>query len=156
MAGRTERVRLQFKAEHGFPECVRMVRQGPPAWLPPGAPVLGEAVNLLEFLVHHEDVRRAQPGWVPRAVPTDLADAVWGQLRVAGRLMLRRAPVGVLLRRAGTDAEIRAKRGQPEVTVTGDPVEVALYAFNRRAVARVEIRGDDAAVARLAAAQIGP
>jgi len=156
LSARTERVQQQFKAEHPYPECVRLVRQGPPAWLPHGAPVLGDAVNLLEYLVHHEDVRRAQPGWVPRAVPTDLADTVWGHLRLAGRLMLRRAPVGVVLHRAGTEARIRARRGEPAVTVTGDPVEVALYAFNRRTVARVEVRGDRAAVAKLAAADIGP
>jgi uncharacterized protein (TIGR03085 family) len=156
LATRTERVRQQFKAEHSFAECVRLVRQGPPAWLPHGAPMLGEAINLLEYLVHHEDVRRAQPNWRPRAVPTELADAVWGHLRVAGRLMLRRAPVGVILHRAGTEARIRAKRGEPEVTVVGDPIEIALYAYNRRAVARVEVRGQQAAVAKLAAADIGP
>jgi uncharacterized protein (TIGR03085 family) len=156
LAGRTERVQRQFKDEHPYEQCVRMVRQGPPRWLPLGAPVVGEALNLLEFLVHHEDVRRAQPHWVPRAVPTDFADAVWAQLRLASRLMLRRAPVGVTLRRAGTSDEITAKRGEPVVTVSGDPVEVALYAFNRRGVARVEVRGDERARARLAAAEIGP
>jgi uncharacterized protein (TIGR03085 family) len=156
LAGRTERVQREFKAEHPYPECVQLVRQGPPVWLPHGAPVLGEAINLLEYTVHHEDVRRAQPGWVSRAVPTDLADAVWGYLRVAGRLMLRRVPVGVVLHRSGTDARIRAKRGEPTVEVTGDPIEVALYAFNRRSVARVDLHGDETAVARLAAAQIGP
>ena len=155
LAGRTERVQREFKAAHPYQESVRMVRQGPPVWLPHGAPVLGEAINLLEYLVHHEDVRRAQPGWVPRAVPTDLADAVWGHLRVAARLMLRKAPVGVVLHRSGTEARIRAKRGEPVVTVTGDPVELALYAFNRRSVARVDLRGDGTAVARLAAADIG-
>jgi len=156
LSGRTERVQRQFKDEHPYEECIRLVRQGPPRWLPMGAPVLGEAVNLLEFLVHHEDVRRAQPGWVPRAVPTDFADAVWAQLRLASRLMLRRAPVGVVLHRAGRSGEITGKRGEPVVTVSGDPVEVALYAFNRRGVARVEVRGDEGARARLAAAEIGP
>ena len=155
LGSRTERVQRQFKAEHPYEECVRLVRQGPPAWLPMGAPVLSEALNLLEYLVHHEDVRRAQPDWVPRVVPTDLADAVWSRLRVVGRLALRRAPVGVLLRRAGTDDQIRAKRGEPTVTVTSDPVETALYAFNRRSVARVDLHGDPTALTRLATAQIG-
>jgi hypothetical protein len=89
-------------------------------------------------------------------VPTALADVVWSRLRIASRLMLRRVPIGVLLRRAGTDEEIRARRGEPTVTVSGDPVELALYVFNRRAVARVDLRGDEAALTRLAAAEIGP
>jgi uncharacterized protein (TIGR03085 family) len=155
LADRTDRVQREYKAEHPYEDCVRLVRRGPPAWLPLGAPVLREALNLLEYLVHHEDVRRAQPGWLPRAVPIDLADAVWSQLRVAGRVMLRRAPVGVVLHRSGTDDRIPAKRGTPTVTVTGDPVEITLYTFNRRAVARVDLHGDPAALTRLAAAQIG-
>jgi uncharacterized protein (TIGR03085 family) len=156
LAGRSERVLQRYKADHTYQECVRQVRQGPPVWLPMGAPVLGQALNTLEYLVHHEDVRRAQAGWVPRAVPKDFADTVWSYLRLASRLMLRRAPVGVDLHRAGTDDSTRAKRGTPVVTVTGDPIELALYAFNRRAVARVELRGDQTSLDRLATAEIGP
>jgi hypothetical protein len=37
------------------------------------------------------------------------------------------------------------------VTVVGDPVELALFQSGRRQVARVDLAGDDAAVARLLA-----
>src|SRR5439155_15579735 len=68
-AGQADRVREQFKADHPFGEVVALVRRGAPAWSPMGAPVLRDLTNLVEYVVHHEDVRRAQPDWVPRAVP---------------------------------------------------------------------------------------
>jgi uncharacterized protein (TIGR03085 family) len=154
-AGRTERIQRTFTAEHPFTDCVSMIRRGAPIWSPMGAPVLAGMTNLVEFVVHHEDIRRAQPEWAPRAVPTSLADSLWSQLRLTARLAFRRAQDGVLLQRAGTDASITAKRGPLVVAISGDPVEVLLYASNRRSVARVDIRGDDAAVARLAQARIG-
>lgn len=154
-AGRTERIQRAFTAEHPFTECVSMIRRGAPMWSPMGAPVLAGLTNLAEYVVHHEDIRRAQPDWVPRAVPASLADSLWKQLRVTALAAFRRAPDGVLLLRAGTDASITAKRGPLVVAIEGDPVEVLLYAFNRRTAARVDIRGDDAAVTRLALTKIG-
>jgi uncharacterized protein (TIGR03085 family) len=154
-AGRTERIQREFTAEHPYAECLAMIRRGAPMWSPMGAPLIAGRANLLEYVVHHEDIRRAQPEWVPRAVPSDLADAIWSQLRLAARPAFRRAPDGVRLVRAGTDAAITAKGGALTVTIEGDPVEVLLYAFNRRSATRVDIHGDDAAVARLAAARIG-
>jgi hypothetical protein len=50
---------------------------------------------------------------------------------------------------------VRARRRPGLVTVVGDPVELALYAYNRRDVARVELRGEDDAKAALRAARVG-
>ncbi len=155
-ADRSERVMQSMKAEYSYPEVVALVRRGAPVWNPMGAPIIRDAVNLIEYLVHHEDARRAQPGWTPRAVSTEFADAVWSHLRWVARPAFRQARDGVLLRRAGNpDATITARRGRLVVTVTGDPVELTMFGFNRRSAARVDVRGDDAAVARLAAAQLG-
>jgi len=154
-AGRTERIQREFTAAHPFTECVSMIRRGAPMWSPMGAPLLAGLTNLAEYVVHHEDIRRAQPDWTARAVPTTLADSLWSQLRVTARPAFRHAQDGVLLLRADTDQSITAKRGPLVVAIEGDPVELLLYAFNRRSVARVDIRGDDAAVARLAIARIG-
>lgn len=154
-AGRTERIQAQFTVAHPYDECVAMIRGGAPAWSPMGAPVLGDLTNLIEYVVHHEDVRRAQPDWVPRAVPTDLADAIWTQLRVTARPMFRRAGVGVRLRRSGTEATVTSHGGEPAVEIVGDPVELLMYASGRRSVARVDLHGEEAAVARLATARLG-
>ena len=132
-----------------YGQIVATVRAGAPKWSPLGLPRAKDVVNLVEYVVHHEDVLRAQPGWRPRAVPRSLADGVWRMLRVAARAQLGRAPDGVVLRRAGTADTITAKKGEPAVTVTGDPVELALYVTGRQRAARVDLAGDDAAVARL-------
>lgn len=150
LAGQADKV-TAAAAERPYPELVAAVRAGAPVWSPLGLPVLKDALNLLEYVIHHEDVRRAQPGWGPRAVPTALADNVWTALRLAARPAVRKARDGVVLRRAGSDATITGKGGALTVTVTGDPVELALFVSGRGRVARVEVTGDDAAVARLAA-----
>jgi hypothetical protein len=49
----------------------------------------------------------------------------------------------------------RAKRHGAKVTVTGEPVELVLFAFGRRAVAQVEVTGDPADIARVEKAPVG-
>jgi uncharacterized protein (TIGR03085 family) len=137
-----------------YRELVDTVRGGAPRWSPFGLPVVKDAVNLLEFVIHHEDVRRAQPGWGPRAVPKSLADQVWAAVRLAGRAAYWKAPDGVRLRRAGTESATTVKGGGLVVTVVGDPVELALFQTGRQRVARVDLAGDDAAVARLLATSL--
>jgi uncharacterized protein (TIGR03085 family) len=143
------------QAGRPYGEIVAAVRAGAPKWSPLGLPGAKDVANLLEFVIHHEDVRRAQPGWGPRAVPAALADSVWRAVRLGARATLRRAPDGVVLRRAGTDSEVTAKKGALTVTVVGDPVELALFTSGRQRVARVDLTGDDAAIARLRNAPLG-
>ena len=139
------------RADRPYDEIVAAVRAGAPKWSPMGLPGAKDLVNLLEFVIHHEDVRRAQQGWGPRAVPATLADPVWRAIKLGSRATLRRAPDGVVLRRAGTDATVVAKKGELTVTVVGDPVELALFTSGRQRAARVDLSGDDAAVSRLLA-----
>jgi uncharacterized protein (TIGR03085 family) len=143
------------QAGRPYEQIVAGVRAGPPKWSPMGLPGAKDAVNLLEFVIHHEDVRRAQPGWGPRAVPASLADPVWRAIRFGARATLRRAPDGVVLRRAGTAASATGKKGELTVTVVGDPVELALFTSGRQRAARVDLTGDDAAVSRLLATPLG-
>ena len=142
------------QAARPYEEVVADLRAGAPVWSPMGLPKVKDAVNLLEYVIHHEDVRRAQAGWGPRAVPASLADPVWVAVRLTCRAAFRRASDGVRLRRAGTDSEVTAKGGRLLVTVVGDPVELALFQSGRQRAARVELLGDDAAAARLAAAKL--
>ncbi|GIH26385.1 TIGR03085 family protein [Acrocarpospora phusangensis] len=139
-----------------YPEVVRMFREGPPRWTPYGlVPGLDALVNTVEFLVHHEDVRRAQPDWEPRALPADLDDLIWRRLRAGARMFFRKSPVGVVLRRAGTDERVGAKMTDPAVVLTGEPQELLLFAFGRQDHARVALDGDRDAVARLMKARLG-
>lgn len=136
-------------ADQPYPDLVRKVRTGPPTLSVFSLPGVDAQANLVEFVVHHEDVLRAQPGWLPRTLPADLADELWARLARTSRLLYRRAPVGVtLVRTDGPGAPITAKGGDPVVTLTGTAIDLLLSSFGRRAVA-VDIVGTAEAVAAL-------
>lgn len=151
----------RLAAGTAYAQLVSAVAAGPswrdvsglvPVGLVWSAPLVREQVNLLEYSVHHEDVRRAADSWQPRRMPVDRQVAVWKRLATATRLTLRTAPVGVILNwpSHGTIGPQRARRGGPAVTVTGDPLELALFVFGRRGVAQVDQDGapDDLAALR--------
>jgi uncharacterized protein (TIGR03085 family) len=139
----------------GYPAAVSQFEAGAPRWSPFALPP-ARASNLLEYVIHHEDVRRAGEGWSPRALPIARQRAIWWWLRRVARFTLRRVPVGVELvwPSHGSAVVRRPRDGRPVVTVTGDPVELALVAFGRQRVARVDYDGDAGDVAALAGARI--
>ena len=94
LAGHTRKVQDHIIDRTPFPRLGELVRTGPPRLALFAIPGADERANPVEYFVHHEDVRRAQPGWEPRAVDKGLSDLLWRRLKLA-RLMLRKAPVGV-------------------------------------------------------------
>ncbi len=150
LAGYTTRVQARIAQQHDYPRLINMIRQGPPLLSVFAIPGMDERANVVEYYVHHEDVRRASPGWEPRRFDPAMEDTLWGRLGMA-RLLLRKAPCGVVLRREDSpDAQpITAKRGTPAVTVTGTPGELTLWALGRTSAARVRMDGDADAVTRL-------
>lgn len=157
LAGRTRKMQSQLSDRTPFPRLVEQIRTGPPRMSLFGIPGLDARGNTVEYFVHHEDVRRAQPGWEPRDLDQGLSDLLWRSLKMA-RLMLRKAPVGVELvrdgdpRPAGSAAapiRITAKARAPMVTVTGTPAELTMWAFGRASAARVRIDGATPDVAAL-------
>lgn len=127
-----------------WPELLRMLREGPPRWSPLSLDAVSDRVNLGEFFVHHEDVRRGADGWQPRPPDARRDAALWRLLGMTARMLYRRSPVGVVLRRPDGD-EHAVRTGPRPVVVAGEPGEIVLQAFGRRAV-RVDLHGDDAAV----------
>jgi uncharacterized protein (TIGR03085 family) len=140
-----------------FETLVPRLRQGPPVWSPFALPKLGSALNLLEFFVHHEDVRRAQPQWEPRSLPRGREDAIWKASRHAGRGLVARsgAGVGVVAERSDTGEQATLSRSSATVTVRGLPSEVTLFLFGRKAQAQVELDGAPEDVTRLEGAALG-
>ena len=129
-------------AAEPWDKMVEQFRSGPPIWTVWAIPVLGDKANLGEFFIHHEDIRRAQPKWEPR--PDDVArdDALWNPLKVMGRMMFRRSPVGVTLRSAGRD-DIVVKKAEHGVVLVGLPGEILIHAYGRPIdKARVVVQGD--------------
>lgn len=168
MAGRLPVQSFRDRAEKGmadliartpYPQIVDEFDRGP-AWPSPAVvwslPPIREAINLLEYLIHHEDVRRAASSWQPRRLPIDRQVAVWSRLRFLAAMTLRTVPVGVELvwPAHGKIVTRRAKHGYPVVTVTGEPAEHAMLAFGRQRAARVDYDGTPAAVEQLRDARL--
>jgi uncharacterized protein (TIGR03085 family) len=156
LAGHTDRVRLAIK-QRPYEQLVAAVRKGPPG--PLRLPAIDAVTNTVEMFVHHEDVRRAQPGWEPRDLDPATLAVLWRSLLRGARLLGRRVPTGLTLRRTAAAGEpvetVVLKRAEPSVLVTGDPAELCLFVSGRGAVARVEFSGAPDAVARVKAARIG-
>jgi uncharacterized protein (TIGR03085 family) len=144
LAGYTRRVQDSY-ARRPWPELVDLVRTGPPFFWP--RPI-ADGVNVTEFFVHHEDVRRAQPDWQPRPPDARRDRALWAALSRSGRILVRRSPVGVVLRDSESGREIAARRGPNTVTVSGPPGELLMFAYGRDQ-ARVDLDGEQAAIGAL-------
>jgi uncharacterized protein (TIGR03085 family) len=153
LAGHTESVQQQV-AGSDWGDLVAQVRKGPPLWHPARVAAVDELMNTAEFFVHHEDVRRAQDGWVARELSEDLQRALWRACSTAGRLALRATDVGVELLAPGF-GRVVAHRGHPVVRVEGAPSELLLWVFGRRTVARVHLDGPNEAVDRLQGSPAG-
>ncbi|MEV5594249.1 TIGR03085 family metal-binding protein [Streptomyces sp. NPDC052496] len=153
LAGRLERVQREFAAKP-YDELLRLIRTGPPRLSPYALKQIDEAANTVEFYIHAEDVRRARPDFTPREPDPVFADALWSRLEKMARLLGRKSPVGLVLRRPDGRTAV-AHRGAPVVTVTGEPGELLLFAFGRQTAADVELDGDKDAVAKALDAQLG-
>ncbi|MBZ4017850.1 TIGR03085 family metal-binding protein [Streptomyces purpurogeneiscleroticus] len=153
LASRLRRVQGEYAAKP-YEELIRLIRTGPPRLSPYALKQIDEAANTVEFFVHTEDVRRAQPDWTPREVSSVLADALWTRIERMARVLGRKAPVGVVLRRPDGQTAV-AHRGTPVVTVTGEPGELTLFLYGRQGTADVKLDGDKEAVARLQEAKLG-
>ncbi|MEB7504437.1 TIGR03085 family metal-binding protein [Arthrobacter koreensis] len=107
----------------------------------------GDAVNLLEFFVHHEDIRRGTGEAAPRGIPAGEEAELRRRLPLMARMGYLRSPVGVVVQLPGGE-QARVRRGDAPVTITGPVTELALHAMGRRSAARVEISGAPGSVDR--------
>lgn len=128
-----------------YADVVEQFRSGPPPG-PLGLPGVDVLVNTAEHFVHHEDVRRAQPGWTCRELPLDDEKALWGPAQFTARRAYLRCPVGVVLV-VPDGPRSKVHRGTPAVVLTGKASELVLYVAGRRDHADVEVSGPDDAVA---------
>ncbi|KAA6217147.1 TIGR03085 family metal-binding protein [Streptomyces filamentosus] len=141
---RLQRVQDEFAAKP-YEELLQLVRTGPPRFSPFTIKQVDEGANVVEFYVHAEDVRRAQPGWSARELDPVFADALWSRLERGARLLGRKAPVGLVLRRPNGQTVV-AHKGTPVVTVSGEPGELTMYLYGRTEVAKVGLEGDPDAI----------
>ena len=121
---------------------------GPFAWR-----TVREPMYIREYLVHHENVRRAN-GLGPRNDVPELHLVAWQKATTVGRFALKRASMradhGINIVRPDGEWFV-AVSGASMIEVHGEPIELLLFALGRRAAAQVDLRGSDEAVATLLA-----
>jgi uncharacterized protein (TIGR03085 family) len=135
---------------HGYAGLVAKVRSGPPLlWRP-----IDGLVNLVEYFVHGEDVRRAAPTWEPRNEP-QLDAALWVTLGRMSRVLTRKVRgAGLELERPGGE-RIVARRGEPRAVLSGSAQELVLFLSGRGQVARVSLSGAEEAQQIVRGASLG-
>lgn len=140
-ASHTAKVQSQVTEQNDWHELIDKISAGPPVYSP--LKLLDAVANVAEMFIHHEDVRRAQPGWQPRPLEPGLSATLGRTLPLMARLTLAKVPGRVALRTPEGKTVLTAGQG-PAVTVTGPPEELLLFSVGRQA--RVEFDGDAAAV----------
>ena len=83
-----------------------------------------KVANTFEYVVHHEDLRRAQPDWAPAQLDPADVDALWAPAAQGPVVLRSQAP----RRRPSSGAPTPARPPSPRratdpVTITGDVVE---------------------------------
>ena len=152
LAGLTERS-MERMAQRDFAVLVEKLRD--PGLTPYRLPPVEVAANTLEFFVHHEDVRRAQPGWEPRELSDADLGLLWKLGRGTGKLMARRLGVPVTIRRSDTGAEAVLRSGGSPVVVSGPPGELVLFLFGRDYAGDLAFDGPAERVRRVQDADLG-
>lgn len=143
--------KLAAEKAKGYDHLVARVRKGAPLvpWRIPGARTL---LNGGEYVIHHEDVRRAN-GLGPRPAQSDVDDVCWRLVGFTGRRLAKKVkPFGLELVAGPRRKELG---GSPRAVLTGGPVELALFVSGRRSAAEVTLSGDEAAVAQVEAVSSG-
>jgi uncharacterized protein (TIGR03085 family) len=131
LAPHTKRVQDRA-AGRDWAELVARVRRRP--WW-------GDALNTVEYYVHHEDVRRAQPGWEPRELSAEMTRALWNRVRQQAKFVLRRTPAVVTVNSPGYGTVVGGRGGDASVELTGHPQELMLFLIGRQDHALVELTG---------------
>ncbi len=152
----TAKLEARTRADVPFAETVTQLRRGPSLKTPLGLPGVRDKANLHEYFIHHEDVRRAEPGWQLRELPAEESALLWNFARSLAPFQLRgiKGTRITLQTPQGAERSVGPESSDFSVTVLGEPSEVLLYLSGRGAAAQVRITGSPGGVARLAAAKL--
>lgn len=151
----SEKIR-RSAAERAWPDMIDAIRSGPPKLSPTRLAALDRLTNTVEFFVHAEDVRRAQPSWSPRELAPEVHQQLKATLTRGAKLLARKSPCGLVLELTDdSSTRVVAKKGDPSVTLRGPAAEIVLFLYGRQSHARVELDGPADLVASLRTAKFG-
>lgn len=142
---RAAQVRAAWR-EQPWEDRIEAFRKGPGRFSPAGT--VDRLSGQGELLIHHEDLRRAQPGWQARRLPVEAAADAWRAVGLMAPLAMRvRAEVTLVSPLGGR--QFRSRRAAGSLRVHGEPLELLLWISGRDEVARVRVHGDEGALRAL-------
>ena len=153
IGGYSERVRTGVRDGTTWADLVAKVRSGPPALIRP----LDGAINLSEYFIHLEDVRRGAGDHTPRPADevADVEAALWAMQGKRTKFLTRKLD-DVDLTVALPDGETKhVGGGSRPVTLTGRAGELTLFLSGRRDAAQVELTGETPAVDEVRTGPLG-
>lgn len=118
----------------------------PPRWTPGRWPGVESVMNTAEYIVHHEDIRRAEIEWIPRRLSLPENRAVWTACRTALLPFAAKADGRVTIVSPGFGQHSTGRKsggskgGAQGLTITGEPVEILLYLMGREDHALVDVK----------------
>jgi uncharacterized protein (TIGR03085 family) len=152
LADRTKRIQDRLAAGD-YAALVKRFRQ-PPWWSLVRIGAVEDAIDLAEFLIHHEDVRRATPGWQPRTLEKEYEEALFRRTRGTARLAARRFPASIVATSPGF-GEFTAGQGGDKVEISGAPAELMFFFAGRQRATQVDVSGPAELVTRVRKARFG-
>ena len=150
-AKRLAKATQQLAQNQPFEKLVDKVRSGPPFYLKR----VDETMNLFEFFVHHEVVRRGGEEFTRRDDIDELDDALWERQERFSKLLVRRLKdVDITLLRTSGE-KIHLGGGGKPVVLEGTPSEIGLFLFGRREHSDIKLTGDPEAVNEIKTGKLG-
>lgn len=133
--------------DKSFEELISIFENGPKSPSPFAIPKVDELANTFEFLVHHEDILRAQDNYQPRQFTQEDSKLLWSRFTKSAVFFMRKVKIGVI---AKTDqGTYTLKRGNDAVTISGNIVDLVMFAFGRQNKTEIVFEGDPLAVQKL-------
>ena len=114
---------------------------------------LDKLFNTVEYFVHLEDLRRAQPGWEPRELDDADRDELWKVVKGYGGRLVKDSGVPVAARRTDTGKTVTLRKGDDPAVVAGPPEEVVFFLFGREENSGLAFEGPDEHVTALLASK---
>lgn len=142
----TESISSKYK-EKTFEELITIFENGPKSPSPFSLPKVDELANSFEFLVHHEDILRAQNDYQTRELTEEEAKFIWSRFTKSAVFFMRKVKVGVV---AKTDqGTYTLKRGDDVVTISGNIIDLVMFTFGRQSKTNLSFEGNPSAIERL-------
>lgn len=125
-------------------KLVGLVAAGPGVLSPMGWGPVDQLANTGEFYVHHEDIRRARPGWSPRNILPELEAQLWNVCRPLAHSPGMRAQGPFVVRATDKGRHLGelhvGNTDEGARTLEGQPSELILFMFGRQDHARVTLQ----------------